>query len=98
MNSMLEKYKTMLKEKGETYIKVKARPGASITEVRGVLETEPEETIKIDIAAAPEQGKANDELIKFLALALEVSKSDIQVISGAGDKIKLIKITSHVGS
>lgn len=89
---MLEKYKIELAKNGETYLRVKARPGASATEARGVLETEPEETIKIDIAAAPEQGKANDELIRYLANAFCVPRSCIQIISGAGDKIKLLRI------
>lgn len=94
---MLEKYKKQLADKGEVYLRVKARPGAEATEVRGILETEPEETLKIDVAAAPEQGKANEALIKYLALAFEVSKAAISVISGAGDKIKLIKIKNHDG-
>jgi uncharacterized protein YggU (UPF0235/DUF167 family) len=90
---MLEKYKQELASKGEVYIRVKARPGASATEVKGILETEPDETLKIDVAAIPENGKANDELTKYLAAAFEVGKAGIKVISGAGDKIKLIKIT-----
>lgn len=90
---MLEKYKQELASKGEVYIRIKARPGASATEVKGVLETEPDETLKIDVAAAPENGKANEELAKYLAAAFEVGKTAIKVISGAGDKIKLIKIS-----
>lgn len=91
---MLEKYKAQLANKGEAYIRVKARPGASATEVKGILETEPEETLKIDVAAAPENGKANEELIKYLSLAFGVSRADVKVISGAGEKVKLVKISN----
>lgn len=89
---MLEKYKRELANKGEVYLRIKARPGAGATEVKGVLDTEPDETLKIDVAAIPENGKANEELVKYLAAAFEVAKTEIKVISGAGDKIKLLKI------
>lgn len=90
---MLTNYQEELSQKGVVYLRVKARPGAAATELKGTLEGEQGETIKIDVAAAPERGKANEELIRYLAAAFQVKKSDIDVISGAGDKIKLIKIT-----
>ncbi|MEI8361188.1 MAG: DUF167 domain-containing protein [bacterium] len=80
------------KEDGEIYLRIKARPGAATTEVKGLLETPDGDTYKIDLAAAPEQGKANLELIKYLAVWFEVAKANITVLSGAGDKFKLIKI------
>ncbi|MFC1616033.1 DUF167 domain-containing protein [Patescibacteria group bacterium] len=42
--------------------------------------------------AAPEKGKANAELIKFLSKNLGISKSQISIISGKTDQLKLIKI------
>ena len=90
---MLEKSINQYKETGETYLRVKARPGAASTEVKGVLESDDGETYKIDVAAAPENGKANDELIKYLATAFQTKRANIDIISGAGDKIKLIKIS-----
>jgi len=89
---MLKKYQAKLNSDNEVYLKIKARPGASQTEVKGMLDGE-EEVLKIDIAAPPEKGKANIELVKFLAREFGISKGNIKIISGAGEKIKLVKIT-----
>lgn len=89
---MLKKYLEKLNSDNEVYLKIKARPGASKTEVRGMLEGE-EEVLKINVAAAPEKGKANVELVKFLAKAMQIDKGNIKIISGAGDKVKLVKVT-----
>ncbi len=87
---MLKKYRTDLEKKGSIVLKVKAKPGASKS---AVVEIMSDGTIKVSIAAAPEKGKANAELIKFLAKEFGVSKKDISIISGQGDRGKLVKIT-----
>lgn len=86
---MLLLYKKVLQEKGEVYLRIKVSPGSPETLVKKILE---DETIKIDIAARPEKGKANQELIKFLAKEFFVRKENIKIISGASEKLKLIKI------
>lgn len=43
----------------------------------------------------PEKGKANKELIAFLAKKLKITKSSIQIISGELDRWKKIAITSQ---
>ena len=48
--------------------------------------------LKVRIKAAPEKGKANEELIEFLADSLHVPKRDIQIISGHSSRIKKIEI------
>ncbi|NTU98676.1 DUF167 domain-containing protein [Candidatus Falkowbacteria bacterium] len=78
---------------GEVYLRIKARPGAASTEARGVLATPEGDTIKVDVAAAPEQGKANLELVRYLADWFNVSKMQVRIVSGAGDKVKLVKIS-----
>ena len=77
-------------DKGEVYLRLKARPGAPKTEFKAIMD---DETIKVDVAAAPENGRANEELVAWLAKELGVEKSAVKVISGAGDRLKLIKIT-----
>lgn len=89
---MFSDYKNILQEKGEIYLRVKARPGAAATAVKEILSGEEGETIKIDVAAMPEKGKANQELMRFLSREFSVRKENIKIISGAGDKIKLVKI------
>lgn len=89
---MLNKYIKKLEDKAEIYIRVKARPGAAATAIRGVMESDAGETVKIDVAAPAEKGKANEELVKFLAICFSVARTAVKIISGAGEKIKLVKI------
>ena len=49
--------------------------------------------LKLQIQAPPVDGKANNEIIKFLSKTLNVSKSKIEIIKGEKQKIKNIKIT-----
>lgn len=86
---MLPEIKNKLKGNGEIYLRVKARPAASKNEIKDIMA---DGSIKIDISAPPVGGKANKELIKFLSQEFVVPKDNIKIISGAGDKIKLIKI------
>jgi len=51
-----------------------------------------DETIKIRIKAAPEKGRANIELIRFLAKELTLPKENISIISGKTEQLKLIKL------
>ena len=81
---------TQLNNKGEAYLAVKVIPGSAKTEFRELMA---DGTYKIAIAAAPEKGKANTELIKFLAKEFKVLKSRLIIISGAGERTKLVKIT-----
>lgn len=73
----------------DVYLRVKVCPRSSRTEFK---EKMADETYKINIAAPAEKGKANQSLLKFLASALGVSQNKISIISGAGDRVKLIKI------
>lgn len=86
---MLFKFKQQLKNKGELYLCIKARPGADKTAVKEIME---DETVKINIVAPPVNGKANQELIKFLAKEFDISKNNVKIVSGERERIKLIHI------
>lgn len=60
-------------------LKVKITPSSPKNEVTGFMA---DGAIKIRIHAVPEQGKANAELIRFLAEELEISTGDIELLSG----------------
>ncbi len=47
-------------------------------------------SIKIAVAAPPEDGKANAELCKFLSKKLGISKSSVQIKSGHASRRKII--------
>ena len=89
---MLSRLLKNFNQDGEIYFRVKARPGAGATVVKQILKDCDGEIIKIDVAAPAVKGKANQELIKFLAREFAVAKNNIKIISGAGDRLKLVKI------
>jgi uncharacterized protein (TIGR00251 family) len=91
INEKLKKYQAELVEKKELYLRVKAHPGAMETGIKEIMD---DETIKIDIAAPPVKGRANNELIRFLAQYFNINKKQIMIISGQAEKIKLLKIKS----
>lgn len=86
---MLTRFIDELKRHGAIYLRVKARPNAAKTRVKEIMA---DQTVKIDLAAVPVNGRANQELIKLLAGQFAVNKDFIKIISGAGDRLKLVKI------
>lgn len=68
---------------------VHTTPNAKKTEITGWLD---DNTVKIKIAALPREGKANKELIRFLAEFYKKPKSTIKIVRGATTKIKQVKI------
>jgi hypothetical protein len=76
------------------YLRIKVIPKSPKNEITSIMEDEEgEQTIKIRIKAAPEKGKANAELIKFLSKELKIPRANISIISGKTDQLKLIKVT-----
>lgn len=77
----------------QDYLRIKVIPKSSKNEISEIItDGDGEQTIKIRIKAAPEKGKANVELINFLAKELNIDKSQISILSGKTQQIKLIKI------
>jgi uncharacterized protein (TIGR00251 family) len=48
--------------------------------------------VKIRLTAAPVDGEANQQLIRFLAEALHVSKSTIEIVAGQTGRDKLVAV------
>ncbi len=67
---------------------VKVVPGASKTELIEIKE----KRVRIRIAAAPEDNKANLALIAFLAKSLGCKKSSISIAAGAKSRLKTISL------
>ena len=47
---------------------------------------------KIRVAAAPERGRANDEVITVVAAALAISRSAVQLVAGASSRDKIVEL------
>lgn len=88
---MISHYIKNLAKNKEIYLRIKVWPGAGKTEFK---EEMTDGTLKIGVAAPPEKGKANTVLLKFLAREFSVDKNNIKIISGAGERLKLVKISA----
>jgi uncharacterized protein (TIGR00251 family) len=49
--------------------------------------------VKVKVSAAPEKGKANKCLLKFLAKQLDVKRNAISIISGQTSPVKHVEIS-----
>lgn len=52
-------------------------------------------TIKIAIAAPPEQGKANAELLRYLSEELKIVPARLRIASGLTSPLKVIYLDVH---
>jgi len=72
-------------------IRVKAVPGSSRSRIAGVLG----DRIKVQVAAAPEDGKANRAVAEVLAAWLGIAKSEVELVAGASQPAKVFRIPSR---
>jgi len=75
-------------------LEVVVSPRASRTRIMGVHD----DRLKIQLAAPPVDGKANDALVRFLADTLGVAKAQVEIVGGASSKrktVKLLGVTAH---
>lgn len=74
-------------------VRLRVTPKSRRTEVGGLQdEADGGKALKVAVAAAPEDGKANDAVIALLAREWGVAKSAISVVTGATDRRKLVEI------
>ena len=64
-------------------------PNAARNELAGFSEG----VLRVNVAAPPVRGKANKELIAFLAQKLGLSKGDLTILKGHTSRNKVISIT-----
>lgn len=68
---------------------VHAKPGAKLSKVKSWIDSS---TIIIELKAPPIDGKANIELIDFLAKQLKLSKSQVILKRGHSSRVKHIEL------
>lgn len=71
-----------------TKISIRVIPNARRSEVVN----QEGEAWKIRVAAPPIEGKANKELIRWLAKVLDLAPSEIEIVKGLGSKHKLVQV------
>ncbi|HKN14122.1 MAG TPA: DUF167 domain-containing protein [Candidatus Binatus sp.] len=75
----------------EVIIEVTARPGASR---RGVIGLSSDRLV-VAVHSRPDKGKANDELIEYLAAEMRVPRSALMIVRGETSRRKTIRIVTH---
>ena len=72
-------------------IKLIVKPNSKVNDICGVYLNR----IKIRLAAPPDRGKANKELIKFISGKIGIPKKYIKIISGERSNYKEISVISN---
>jgi uncharacterized protein len=75
---------------GCPYLTIYVQPRASRTGLCGIYG----DSLKLAITAPPVEGKANKEVVAFLAALLKIPKKDITIVSGAQSRTKRCRIGS----
>ena len=73
-------------------LSIKVTPKSKKTEYYGKLSNG---IFKIRLKATPEKGKANEELIDFLAESFKINPREIQLVSGHSSPRKKVQIPDH---
>ena len=73
---------------GRLTFKVRVVPRASRSEIVG----EHDGCLRVRVAAPPVEGAANEELVRTLAEALEVSRNAIEIVAGHTSKLKTVRV------
>ena len=85
--------KNLLNEIGSTF-QVRVVPKAAMNKI--TVEQNPDNTksIRVYVTAAPQDNKANKEVLKLLSKELGISKSALTIVKGLKSKNKIIRIDS----
>ena len=67
---------------------VHVQPRARLTEIVGAHG----DALKLRLQAPPVDGAANEALVAFLAEALGVARRDVEIVSGASARTKVIEV------
>ena len=79
-------------EKEFIRLAVKVIPGSSKSEIKEMKEGR----LRIRIAAAPQDNKANDELISFLAETFGCAKKEVVILYGEKSRVKTLRLPLSV--
>lgn len=79
-------------ESDHVLLYIKATPNSAKNKITGkFVDEKNQQWLKVNLAAVPEDGKANEELIKFLSKLLKISKSKITIIRGETSRMKVVR-------
>jgi uncharacterized protein (TIGR00251 family) len=68
-------------------IEVRVVPGAKKREIR-----RDGQGLKVKLISRPHEGRANQELVEYLASTFSVRKSDVRIVTGEKDRRKVVSV------
>lgn len=72
-------------------------PKASHTKIEGwAMDEKGQKILRVKVTAVPEEGKANEALIKLLSKVLHIPQSRISLSRGATSRIKQVEIDGEI--
>ena len=75
---------------------VRLTPRSSSDRILGIEEDAAgESALKVAVTAAPEDGRANEALLRLLAKKLRLPRRDFEIFRGAASRQKLVSITGE---
>jgi uncharacterized protein len=90
------RYPEWLSARGEDILlDIIVAPRASRSRVMGVHDSR----LKIQLAAPPVDGKANEALVRFLADTLGVARAKVEIVGGPASKrktVRLVGVPAHL--
>jgi uncharacterized protein len=75
-------------KRGGSLVGIRLNPGSSREKIVSVED----DGIRLAVAAAPVDGKANESMIRLLLKALDIPKSSISIRKGATSRNKLVEV------
>lgn len=82
--------KAALRRQGKLVLGVRVIPKSQRTEWAGLMEGG---ALRVRLHALPERGKANDELIRFLAAEFDLPRAQVRLLAGAASRNKQLLLT-----
>jgi len=80
-----------LRSEGKLVLQIRVIPKSQKTEWAGEMG---DGIYKLKVAAVPEKGKANDEVVRFIASEFGVRRPQVEVMAGATSQNKLVRINA----
>ncbi|TWB23867.1 DUF167 domain-containing protein [Nitrospirillum bahiense] len=75
---------------------LRVTPRASRTAIQGLMEgPEGRQLLKVAVTTVPEDGKANEAVLKLLSKTWRVPKSSLTIVAGQTDRSKVVEVAGE---
>jgi uncharacterized protein (TIGR00251 family) len=81
---------------GGVRVHLRVTPRASRTAIQGPMDgPEGRQLLKVAVTAVPEDGKANEAVLKLLSKAWRLPKSTLTIVAGLTDRSKVVAVAGE---